>query len=260
MADMEKYEPGMFCWADLSTSDLGAAKKFYGEIFGWAFDDMPNDKGVYSMVKVRGREVGAAFEEKTPGAPPPHWNTYFSVADVDASTKKATALGGKAFMGPFDVFDVGRMSVVQDPTGAVFCIWQPKKHHGARVFMEPNALCWTELSTKDTKAARAFYTGLFDWKTKASDPSNPEAYTEWHVGERGIGGMMPMPAEAEKMGAPPHWLNYFAVTDCDATAKKAQELGAVLYVPPTDIPKVGRFSVIRDPQGAVFAIIKVIPM
>jgi predicted enzyme related to lactoylglutathione lyase len=76
-------------------------------------------------------------------------------------------------------------------------------------------------------------------------------YTEWELGGRPIGGMMAMPKET---GGPPHWLPYFAVADCDATAKQAATLGARTYVPPSDIPGTGRFAVFADPQGAAFAI------
>ena len=104
------------------------------------------------MFQMRGKPVGAAYtmrpEEKQGGAPP-HWNSYVTVANVDESAKKAASLGGKIFAPPFDVMDAGRMAVVQDPTGAVFQIWQKKRSIGAEILNEPGALCWTELTTSD---------------------------------------------------------------------------------------------------------------
>ena len=79
-------------------------------------------------------------------------------------------------------------------------------------------------------------------------------YTEFSVQGKPGAGMMPM---TPQMGdAPPYWMPYFAVADCDATAAKATQLGGSSCVPPTDIPNVGRFAVLGDPQGAVFAIVK----
>jgi uncharacterized protein len=146
--------------------------------------------------------------------------------------------------------DVGRMATIQDPQGAVLSLWQPKKQIGAMVINEPNTMCWNELTTKDVDGSRKFYTALFGWKLKIS----PE-YTEVHVGDMPVGGIFPMPKE---MGnAPPYWMPYFAVTDCDGVTKKAKSSGAKVHVEPKDIPGTGRFSVMSDPQGAIFAIIKV---
>ncbi len=114
---------------------------------------------------------------------------------------------------------------------------------------ETNAPCWAELDTTDTTAAGRFYTNLFRWGTKVGGD-----YTEFQVGGRSIGGMMKIPKEWGPV--PPNWLVYFAVSDCDATVASAQKLGGGVIVPPTDIAKTGRFAVLRDGQGAVFAIIK----
>ena len=165
------------------------------------------------------------------------------------SAKKAKDLGGKLLMEPFDVMDVGRMAVIQDPQGATFCVWEPKKHIGAELMNEPGTMCWAELDTTDTESAKKFYTGLFGWGTKDS-----EQYTEWLRGGTSIGGMMKIPKEWGPV--PPNWLVYFMVSDVDASAKKAGELGAGTIVPPMDIPKTGRFAVLHDQQGAVFAIFK----
>jgi predicted enzyme related to lactoylglutathione lyase len=147
------------------------------------------------------------------------------------------------------------MAVVQDPTGAVFQIWQPKNHIGVKIMREPGALTWTELATRDTEAAKKFYTSLFGWKEKTSTGGGM-TYTEFSVGDAPFAGMMEMNAQMVGMGVPPNWLTYFQVADVDVSANKAKTLGATLTVPPMDIPNTGRFSVIQDPQGAVFAIYK----
>jgi predicted enzyme related to lactoylglutathione lyase len=112
---------------------------------------------------------------------------------------------------------------------------------------------WYDLMTSDVGAARSFYSEVIGWK---STKWNQGDYEMWTAGEQPIGGIMPLPAEAKKMGAPPHWLAYIETDDVDATAKKAEKLGGRVYQPPTDIPTVGRYAVLADPQGAAFAVWK----
>lgn len=259
MADIDSLPPGSFCWPELATTDQKAGTAFYAKLFDWKQNDQDmGPAGVYSMFQLRGRDVAAAAslrpEEKQHGVPP-HWNSYISVADADAAVKRAQELGAKVMAPPFDVMDAGRMAVLQDPTGAVFQLWQPKKHVGTRVQNEPGALCWTELYTRDTKAAEKFYTQLFGWSAKTDSgnaPPNNPPYTEFRREGTAIGGMMAIQPEWGAM--PPNWAPYFQVADCDASAKKAASLGANVGRKPTDIPNVGRFAMIADPQGAVFAI------
>lgn len=151
-------------------------------------------------------------------------------------------------MQPFDVFDFGRMAVLQDPEGAVFCVWQANKHFGVMVRDEDNTLCWNELASKDPEAALGFYGKLFGWEGKVA----PE-YVEVSSGGTPVGGIRRI---GEGEPTPPNWMPYFAVADCDGFVASAQSGGATPYVPPRDIPSVGRFSVLGDPQGAVFAVIR----
>jgi uncharacterized protein len=114
---------------------------------------------------------------------------------------------------------------------------------------------WYELHTSDVNAAIPFYEDVIGWKTETfGGGDNP--YVMWTAGGPPLGGVMTLQEEARKMGAPPHWLAYVAADDVDALTKKAESLGAKTYVAPMDIPTVGRFSVIADPQGAVIALFK----
>jgi predicted enzyme related to lactoylglutathione lyase len=184
---------------------------------------------------------------------PPHWNCYITVGNVDEMTKKAEQLGGKVLAPPFDVMDAGRMSVIQDPTGAVFELWQAGKSIGIKVKRETGALCWSELTTGDTKKAQAFYQQLFGWTLKPSAMPDMD-YTEFSVGGAPEGGIMATPKDMPNV--PPNWLPYFQVADVDAAATKATSGGGKTLVPPSDIPNTGRFSVLMDPQGAAFAVFK----
>jgi hypothetical protein len=116
----------------------------------------------------------------------------------------------------------------------------------------PGAFCWNELATKDAEAAKKFYTELLGWELKTSDAAGM-VYNEIVVGGQPVGGIYQMTAEFGD--APSHWMAYVAVEDVDASAKRAEELGAKVCVPPTDIPNTGRFTVITDPTGATISLI-----
>jgi uncharacterized protein len=257
MQETPTYAPGTFCWVELATTDGEAAKKFYTTLFGWSFEDIPvGPSGVYTMLKLDGKDVGALYTmppEMTSQGIPPNWLSYALVTNADESAAKAKELGGTLMKEPFDVMDVGRMAVVQDPTGAVFALWQAGTHAGAGIVNVPNSLCWNELASPDTTKAGDFYSGLFGW-TKNVQQFGPMTYTTFKNGERPAGGMY---TPAPEMGnIPPHWLVYFAVEDCDTKVQQANELGAKTIAPPMDIPNTGRFAMLQDPQGAAFAIIK----
>ncbi len=119
--------------------------------------------------------------------------------------------------------------------------------------VQHGAINWHELMTTDVDAALKFYTELFGWETEKQPMENGTQYVVFKVGGKAVGGVMAIPPQAQ--GVPPAWGMYVTVRDVDASAKQAQELGATLIMPPTDIPGVGRFCVIQDPQGAVISII-----
>jgi predicted enzyme related to lactoylglutathione lyase len=256
MPNIEKHAPGSFCWIELATTDQKAAKKFYQTLFGWQPNDMPmGPNDFYTMFRLEGRDAAAGYtlrpDQRSRGVPP-HWLLYIAVESADSAVQRAAELGGQVLAPAFDVFEAGRMAVLQDPTGAAFSVWQAKQNTGIGISGVDGTLCWVDLDTPDRDRAGAFYTGLFGWELGKEDEEPAHAY--WHIknGEEFIGGMTP--ASHRNPNAPPHWLGYFLVSNCDASAAKAKEMGANLYLPPMTIEHVGRMSVIADPQGAVFAI------
>jgi uncharacterized protein len=254
MPHVQKHAPGSFNWLELGTTDQPAAKKFYGALLGWGIEDHDmGPAGVYTMFKLDGKDVAACYQlgPQMQGVPPT-WGLYVCVEDADAAAKRAAELGGTVRQKPFDVQTFGRMAVLQDPAGAVFSVWQPKTHIGTGITGENGTLCWADLNTADRNAARAFYEQLFGWTMYTGKDKSPDAYLHIMNGETGIGGIPG--AEERNEDAPPHWMIYFLVADCDASTEKAQTLGARIYAPPATIQKSLRFSVIADPQGAVFAL------
>jgi predicted enzyme related to lactoylglutathione lyase len=257
MTTVARHAPGTFCWADLATSDRDGARAFYTRLFGWeTFDDemMPGEP--YVLFRNAGRDVGAMYRLQPgvhPEGTPSHWLPYVAVASADRAAARAVELGGRELMPPTDAHDHGRMAVVQDPTGAGFAVWEAKKNPGAQVLGEPGSIAYMQLNASQPEQARAFYTGLFEWQSREDVMDQGGSYTTWLAGAEPRGGMMPMPPG---MTAPSHWMVYFGADDVDATTQLAQSLDGRQYVPPTDIPGVGRFAVLSDPQGAAFAVVR----
>jgi hypothetical protein len=243
---MKQYEHGVPSWVDMGTHDLSASVRFYSELFGWQGQDMGEEAGHYTIVSKDGKEVAAIGPAQDPG--PPRWTTYVNVDNVDDVVSKAESAGGKIVAPPMDVMAAGRMAIFADTTGAVIAVWQAGEHIGAQLVNEPGSLVWNELATSDLAKSKAFYTDVFGWGWGGTDQ-----YAEAQVTGRTIAGVMPRPADMPAE-VPDNWQVYFGTPDVDADTKKATDLGATVLVNPTDIPGMGRFSVLMDPQGASFAL------
>jgi predicted enzyme related to lactoylglutathione lyase len=255
MSEKTSYAPGTPSWVDLGSPDPDAAVEFYGGLFGWDVSEGgdPEQTGGYRMAALRDKPVAGLMPLMQEGQPPA-WTTYVSVADADATAAAVKEAGGSVLAEPMDVMDVGRMAVFADPAGAVFAIWQPRAHPGAGLVNEPGAFTWNELNTRDPDAAKAFYAAVFGWEVAEHDMGEMGTYVEWKQGEDPMGGMMDMRGRVPDE-VPAHWLVYFAVEDTDAAVEKVKELGGGVAFGPIDIP-AGRFAVVHDPHGAMFAVIK----
>lgn len=206
----------------------------------------------YSMFELEGKETAAAYtlrpDQRSQGVPP-HWMLYIAVDSADEIARRAGELGGKMHAPAFDVAEYGRMAVLADPSGAVFSVWQPKQHTGTGIAGVDGTACWADLSTPDTETAQRFYSQLFGWKISSDKDSE---YVHIQNREEFIGGIQS--AARRNPNAPPHWLIYFLVSDCNAAGAKATELGGQFLLPPLDMENVGRMAIVKDPQGAVFAL------
>jgi predicted enzyme related to lactoylglutathione lyase len=248
MGERSSHAPGTFSWTDLATSDVDRAKAFYTGLFGWQYDDQPiPGDGVYSMVVTDGKAV-CALSAAQPGMPDV-WTSYVTVTSADDAAAKARDAGGTVMMEPFDVLDAGRMALIQDPTGAVFAVWEARRSIGAELVNVPGSLTLNQLNTPDPETALAFYADVFGWRHERMAEGDM-AYWGIYNGDRVNAGLMLMPAG---LGAPPHWLVYFGCENVDTDAGRIVELGGQVMVPPMDVPG-GRITVAQDPTGAVFAL------
>jgi uncharacterized protein len=252
MGERTSHAPGTFSWVDLATSDPDAARSFYSELFGWRSEDIAGEGGTYTMLRLDGKDVAACFAQPPGEDAPPHWNSYVTVEDVDASASRAAELGGSVAMGGQDVEGIGRMAVISDSIGAPLALWEPRGHVGAGLVNAPGTLCWNDLGTTDVDGAMAFHGDLFGWTFAKRLDDDPLRYMRIHnAGTEN--GSIHLQGENERATLP-HWDVYFATSDLDASNSKLAELGGRVLVPPLEVPAGGRVSVAVDPQGAAFGL------
>jgi predicted enzyme related to lactoylglutathione lyase len=269
MPRRDGYIPGVPCWIDTSQPDPEAGVEFYGNLFGWKFENVmpPGSGGKYFIARLDGAAV-AAVGSIPEGAPlTAMWDTYISVASADETAAKVEAAGGTVLKEPFDVMGSGRMGVLADPERAAFCVWQAGEFKGAELVNDPGSLNFNALNTRDVEGAKAFYGAVFGWETLSTGgaemwtlPGYGDHLEERDPGIRARVAEVGGPAGFEDVVAsinpieddgPAHWSVTFAVDDADAVAETAAKLGGQVVVPPFDAPWV-RMTVITDPQGATF--------
>ncbi|WP_328315893.1 VOC family protein [Streptomyces sp. NBC_00388] len=255
------YVPGSPNWLDLGAPDIDAAVAFYTGVFDWTFQSAGPEAGGYGFLQKGGRTVGAIGLLTEEGASSA-WTVYFHTADAEATARAVEQAGGTVRFPAADVFTAGRMAGFTDPAGADFAVWQPGDVQGLDTVMEPDAMCWTELHTADTAAAKSFYRAVFSWEYQDMSMGDGMVYTIVSApgGGKGDdtshGGIMQLPQENLDAGARPEWHPYFGVEDCDATFAAATGRGATALMPPSSVPGVGRLALLTDPAGAMFALIK----
>lgn len=248
---------GEFCWINILTPNPAESRDFFSKLFGWTYAEMPAHMG--HVIKVGGRDIGGLFDLNGPNTPPgtpPCIGVMVKVDNADATVEKVNALGGKA-MPAFDIMDKGRMAVCFDPNGGNFDVWEPKASPGTDADSSLHgASSWFETMTTDANKAATFYSKLFGWTSEVM-PIPGTSYTVFKLGGVSIGGMIQITPEMGQM--PSLWLTYFTVTDAEASAQLAVQLGAKICMPMMSVPTVGKFCTLTSPQGVMFYIIQYIP-
>jgi predicted enzyme related to lactoylglutathione lyase len=260
------YLDGVPCFVDSSQPDIEVAQRFYGGVLGWQFEE--RFPGSYWMATIDGLDVaGIALQPDEPAA----WNTYIQVSSADKATADSMQLGGQVLVPPFDVEQAGRMSIIADPTGAVFCTWEPREHHGSQLVNAAGSWNWSDLYTPDPSLAEPFYRALFGWEESAVSfgeftatmwrrPGYGESLEERNPGLRAMHEDAGAPAGfTDAIGwliqddGPSRWAVTFSVDDTDAAAARVEEHGGEVVVPPYDAGPT-RVAQVKDPAGVAFAI------
>lgn len=255
MSERTSYTPGTPCWVDLATPDIEAAASFYGALFGWEVPELPNsaEMGGYRRAKKNGKDIAGMVPLMQEGQPPA-WSTYVSVTDAEATVAAIREAGGQVIAEPMEPADYGKLAVFVDPTGAVCGIWQPNAFAGAELVNEYGCFGWNELGTRDPGAAKQFYSAVFGWSWEDEESERGGTYSVWKLGDSMVGGMLDI-AGMLPDEIPAHWLVYFTVEDTDAALEQAKAGGGDVKFGPMETP-IGRFAVVGDPFGAVFAVMQ----
>lgn len=237
------YTPGLFVWRELMTPDVERARGFYGELFGWTFQDAPMGDFTYTLVK-KGEPMIAGMMGMKDSPHPPHWMSYVSVDDVDAAAARASEAGGTVAVGPMDIPNVGRFAVVGDPDHAYLSLFKSAEGDPPAGGM-PGAgtFCWETLATKDVEKAKAFYGTVVGWKVGPGPGGNPDIPVF-------ASGDVQVADVQLAQGMPPSWMTYVVVENLEDANARATKLGGAIVVPLIEVPHVGRISLMRDPTGA----------
>lgn len=245
-----------FVWYELMTTDVPAAREFYGKVAGWTARPFSPDAPGYEIWHAGDTGVGGLLElpaDLRARGVPPNWLGHISSGDLEGTVADAQRRGAQLRAGPESAPSVGRWAVLADPQGAVFSVFQPERADQEGPATPPlGGFSWHELATTDPEAALAFYSAVFGW----------EQVAEFDMGDMGIyhifgsngeqqGGIYRKP---EDMPAPPHWLHYIHVESADAAAKRITAGGGTIIHGPAEVPGGDRITMAFDPQGAAFAV------
>lgn len=231
------YAEGVPCWVDAQLPDVDAGRRFYGELFGWDFEEA---YGSSVWARLEGAPV-AALAHKTDGRMPTVWTVYFATPDAQRTVGRVRDAGGQVVMGPLPVGGAGTAVLAADPEGAVFGLWQPADHPGFGVRHRPGTFAWAQLYARDTAAANTFYGHLFH-EALFGPGAEPD------FGRAPVGDVFP-----EMM--PPHFLVHFGVRDCEAALGAVARLGGRVQAGPFTA-SYGIVAVVTDNQGASFALLQ----
>jgi hypothetical protein len=267
MTEQRTYPHGVPCWVDTEQPDTAAASHFYGGLFGWTFTEAD---GSSLIAQLDGRDVAAIGR----GESAPAWNTYIAVDDADATAAAVTSAGGAVLAEPWTAGGAGRTAICTDRAGARFRLWQPLGRPGAQVVNVPGSWNFSNLRTDDADGARSFYTAVFGWMVadlgdgtqamlrvpgygdhlaRTVDPGIRERQAGAPADFADVvAGLEPLAP-----GGPTEWRVKFSVADRDASAERAERLGAVVMS--TTETAWTREAAIRDPQGADFSLSQFTP-
>jgi predicted enzyme related to lactoylglutathione lyase len=237
-----------FVWHDLVTHDPAAARRFYGDLLGWQFEEVQALGQTYLVAKLGGRYVGGIAALPPGNTGDVQWLTYLTVSDVDRALEQLEAAGGKRVVKPIDVA-VGRVALATDPQGAPIGLARASvslKDLASR--SDDGAFAWTDYFASDPAAAASFYASLAGFEV-AQHGSAAVPYLLLKS-DQVRAGVLRNPVE----GVTPNWLPYVNVSNLEATLQRVSKLGGTVLIPQSSLIRNGTVAVIRDPTGGVLAL------
>ena len=260
MTQRSGFSEGEVCWTDLQTRDVGAAKSFYSEVFGWRFEDLPTPDGRSFSQALLGDGIVTVIAPQNPqqeaAGAPGQWNVYFATNDAQELADGLPHAGGTLEFGPEAVGDTGVMVFFAPPGGGTTGAWQAGKHTGTARTEEPGALAWAELLTPEPQAAVGFFQQVFGHEVTEYPQDDGGTYTTLMVDGTEVAGIATVPAEAEST-LTPGWQVYFGVSSVADAVTAAVAAGGVVLIEPDEAEEAGTIATLQDPQGGVFSVLEV---
>jgi predicted enzyme related to lactoylglutathione lyase len=237
--------PGKFVWFDLLTEDVSAARGFYGEVFGWTFEDAPGDDD-YVLIRSGSAAIGglAPVDERDFDVSESLWLGSLSVADVDAAASLVKSRGGELIVSPVDVDGRGRLAAVRDPAGAPLVLLRASGGDPADANPPVGGWLWVDLWTDDASAAKAFYAELVGYETREVEAGPDHVYHVLGRDGRARAGLV----EIDMKGIEPNWLPYVRVGNVGRTVERAREQGGSVLLQREDL------AILIDPTGAAIGV------
>lgn len=251
-----EHHPGKVIWADLVTPDIASAKHFYGELFGWTFNDVHAGASDYSVALLDGNPVGGLYQRAVrPGEQrQPAWLTFISVRDVAAAGRNILAHGGKMLTPARSYPDRGQQAVFADPQGAIFAVLQSSSGDPEDVLAAPGEWIWSSVLTRDPDTDAAFYQDVFGYEVFEIPSNDGSTHILLSTDDYARASLNALPADAAKRH--PHWLNFVRVNNATDTAARAEALGGRVLVKPFTDRHGGLVAVVADPAGAPFGLLE----
>jgi uncharacterized protein len=245
---------GHFVWYELLTTDIAAAKAFYGSVVGWGAQNASTPDLAYTVFTVGETPVSGLMElppDALKRGAMPRWVGYVAVDDADASAERIKRLGGTLYVPPTDS-NIGRIAVVADPQTATLALVEGLRLGPTETgdMGEAGRVGWHELLAADWGKAFAFYGEVFDWRETDADTGPLPSYHVFAAGGRRIGGILTKHARAPV----PFWLYYFNVGDIDMALRRVEGGGGRIVMGPHELPGNSGIARCIDPQGAMFAL------
>jgi uncharacterized protein len=252
----QEHHVGKVIFAELVTPDMGAAKRFYGELFGWTYRDFQAGQIKYAQAYLGDQPVAGLLHREVPAGQQrqPAWLTFIASRDVAASTLVATQHGAKVLVEPHRVPLRGQQAIFRDPQGAVFAILESGKGDPRDDLPAPGEWIWSSLITSDPDAGAAFYQSIFDYEVFELPASEGAQHLMLAADNYARASVNSLPAN--RPNAHSHWLNYVRVEDAARMTAKVVALGGRVLVEPHLDRNGGMVAVVADPMGAPFGLLE----
>ncbi len=249
-----EHHTGKRIYAELVTPDIAAAKQFYGQLFGWTFEDFIQRDAIFTQASQNGQVIGGIYQKPLPPGRRPNWICFIATQNVAATTAQATQNGAKILLAPRAFANLGQEAILADPQGAVFAILQSNSGDPPDVLVPQGDWIWSSLIATDPTADAAFYKTLFGYEIyNLTDPQDAQHLI---LASDKFARASVNPIPSAWVGAKPRWLNYIRVDNAAATDTKIIALGGRVIQPPHIDRHGGKIAIVADPAGALFGVME----